>query len=399
MKKYDIIVYGATGFTGKRAAAYMQKNAGIDIKWAIAGRNQEKLQKVKDDLHLTQDVIVADALNESQIEKMVQQTNIVLTTAGPYALHGTNLIAACAKQGVHYVDITGEAPWVRDMLDKYGAKAKDSKAKIIPFCGFDSIPADIGIYALQAFFRQQWNTELGSANGYYTLAGGGLNGGTLLSALNMMESGEARRMANPKLLLKDLKNNSFIPKIKRSWNSHFATDVNKWVYPFVMAEINTKVVYRSIGLAADLGLSSPDKFLYQEYHAIGKRVSATTASVGLAAFAVLGQFGPMRKLIRRMGPKSNEGPSEDQIENGFFRLKIFGEDTKGNKAKMTMQFQGDAGNKATVMFLCESALALVENTGELPDYNGFLTPAVALGELLQKRLEKAGLAIHCEAVK
>ena len=257
MNKYDVILYDATGFTGKRTVSYFQEHAPKDIRWAIAGRNEQKLMKLKQELNLEVDALIADTLNEKDIDILVQQTKVILTTAGPFALYGSNLIGCCAKYGVHYVDITGESLWVRDMLDKHGEAAKASGAKIIPFCGFDSIPADLGIWFLQKYMREKFQSELTKADGYYTMAKGGLNGGTLLSALNMLESGEIRRLGNPKLLTKDLKHRDFIPKIKRKVLNHYAKDIKRWVYPFFMADVNTKVVYRSIALAAEYGKAHP----------------------------------------------------------------------------------------------------------------------------------------------
>lgn len=398
MKRYDIILYGATGFTGKRATAYLQEHAPMSVRWAIAGRNETKLLALKKELNLSVDALVADAMNAEDIDILVQQTQVLITTVGPYALYGSELIAHCSKYGVHYVDITGESPWVRDMLDAHGEIAAATKAKIIPFCGFDSIPADLGIWFLQKYMRETWQSELTASDGYYTLSGGGLNGGTLLSALNMLEKGEARRLGNPKLLTKDLKHRNFIPKVKNRKKNHYAKDIKKWVYPFFMAEINTKVVYRSIALAAEYNLPYPEQFIYEEFHAIGKRTSAFMGAAGMTSFGLLGQFGLFRKLVKKLGPSSGEGPKEENIEEGFFKLRIVGEDNKGNRAMMTLKYNGDAGNKATVCFLCECALALSLDVERLPAYSGFLTPTIALGSVLLERLINAGLEISCETI-
>lgn len=398
MVRYDIILYGATGFTGRQAVAYFQEHAPISVRWAIAGRNEEKLLALKQELNLFADALVADALNNEEIDILVQQTQVFLTTVGPYALYGNNIISNCAKYGVHYVDITGESPWVRDMLDQYGALAQKTGAKIIPFCGFDSIPADLGVWVLQKYMRESWQSELEKADGYYTLAQGGLNGGTLLSALNMLQQKETKRLANPQLLIQDLKYHDFIPPIKRTWKKHYAKDIQGWVYPFFMADINTKVVYRSIGLAAEYQLPHPKEFVYQEYHAIGKRIPALLASVGMLSFGFLGQFNWFRKAAQKLGPQSGEGPNQDAIKNGFFKLKIIGNDNKGNRAIMTMNYQGDAGNKATTCFICECALALSLDHKLLPNYTGFLTPTIALGSILFERLIAADLQISCETI-
>ncbi|BDS14728.1 saccharopine dehydrogenase family protein [Aureispira anguillae] len=398
MVRYDIILYGATGFTGRQAVAYFQEHAPISVRWAIAGRNEEKLLALKQELNLFADALVADALNNEEIDILVQQTQVFLTTVGPYALYGNNIVANCAKYGVHYVDITGESPWVRDMLDQYGSLAQKTGAKIIPFCGFDSIPADLGVWFLQKYMRESWQSELVKADGYYTLAQVGLNGGTLLSALNMLQQKETKRLANPQLLIQDLKYHNFIPPTKRVWKNHYAEDIQGWVYPFFMADINTKVVYRSIGLAAEYELPHPKEFVYQEYHAIGKRIPALLASVGMLSFGVLGQFNWFRKAAQKLGPQSGEGPNQEAIENGFFKLRIIGNDNKGNRAIMTMNYQGDAGNKATTCFICECALALSLDHKQLPNYTGFLTPTIALGSILFERLIAADLQISCETI-
>lgn len=398
MVRYDVILYGVTGFTGRRAVAYFQEQAPISVRWAIAGRSASKLVTLKQELNLHVDVLVADATNAEEIDQLVQQAQVFLTTVGPYAWYGKHIVGSCAKHGVHYVDITGEAPWVRDMLDQYGTMAKASGAKIIPFCGFDSIPADLGVWLLQQYMRETWQSELVKADGYYFLGKGGLNGGTLLSALNMLEKKEGRRMVNPKLLMNDLSNCNFIPKIKRSWKHHYASDIERWVYPFFMADINTKVVYRSVGLAAEHGLPHPKEFVYQEYHAIGKRVPSMVASIGQVSLGILGQFSLFRKAAKKWGPKAGEGPNDLSIEEGFFKLKIIGQDAQGNRAMMTMSYQGDAGNKATTCFLCEAALALTLDSKLLPNYTGFLTPTIALGTVLFKRLAAAELEMSCQAI-
>lgn len=399
MKRYDIILYGATGFTGKQVVAYFSKHAPIAVRWAIAGRNQQKLEAVQADLDLAVDIIVADAQDTATIDDMVQQTAVILTTAGPYALYGTNLLANCAKHGVHYVDITGEAPWVAKMLQQYGDQAKTTGAKIIPFCGFDSIPADLGLGQLQAYARATWQEELVEAKSYYTMARGGLNGGTLLSGLNMMETGEGAMLMNPYLLTKDLQVPKFISKIKDSDKHHYVAALKRWVYPFFMADINSKVVYRSVGLAIHHELAHPPTFYYNEYHAIGKRWAAFMGATILRSINTLGRFAVVRKLMKRFGPDAGEGPSEDDREEGFFRLRMFGKTSSGQQAMMQLQYPGDAGNKATVCFLCESALALCLQLDELPDRKGFLTPQMAFGDVLVARLKAAGLELTCETVQ
>jgi short subunit dehydrogenase-like uncharacterized protein len=391
---YDIILYGATGFTGKQAVVYFQKHAPKDINWAIAARNAKKLDALKQELQLSVDSLVADAQDAQAIDDLVQQTKIVLTTAGPYALYGSNLIGSCAKHGVHYLDITGEAPWVRDMLQQHGQAAAESGAKIVPFCGFDSIPADLGVSILRRYAREEGLGDLSRVNSYYTLSKGGLNGGTLLSALNMLEQGESKSLVNPKLLLGDVQETHFLKREKYNWKAQYAAIINKWVYPFFMEAINQKVVYRSIGLAPQYGLPQPEQFIYNEYHAIGKKpMPARMAAYGMAAFAGLGQFGIFRSLFKKLGPASGEGPSQENIEEGFFKVQQIGTTTSGKQVQLTFSYPGDAGNKATICFLCESAFCLLLEKDQLPERKGFLTPSLAFGETLEKRLRQADTSI------
>lgn len=404
MRKYDIVLYGATGFTGKRAVAYFQEHAPEGLQWAIAARNADKLTELKKELDLEVAVIIAEATNSEDIEALVSQTKVVLSTAGPYDLYGSELVKHCAKQGVHYVDITGEAPWVNQMIKEHGTTAKQTGARIISFCGFDSIPADLGVWKLQQFFRQKWQKEVSTAEGYYVLSGGGLNGGTLLSALNMMEKGQTDQMTNDALLLSDLEQQDFVVKQNESFKNRYSKEVNKWVYPFVMGEINTKVVYRSVGLQLEQNPNLLPHFSYDEYHAIGGRFPSIMAAYGMAAFNVLSKSRSMRKFLKLIGPKTNQGPTEEQIEEGFFRLKVIGQDAdKQHKAMMTMQFHGDAGNKATVMFLCECAFMLAEESANPALQKelavGFLTPSIAFGNRLYERLQARGLQIDCKVIK
>lgn len=396
---YDIILYGATGFTGRRAVAYFQKNAPKGLNWAIAARNTDKLAALKKELNLSVDALTADAQDAPAIDELVQQTKVILTTAGPYALHGSNLIGSCAKHGVHYVDITGEAPWVRDMLQQHGAAATQSGAKIVPFCGFDSVPADLGVYLLRRYAQEEGLGDLSQVDSYYTMAKGGLNGGTLLSLINILEEGEAKSLANPKVLLSDVDNTNFLKREKYNWKAQYVPMLDKWAYPFFMEAINQKVVYRSLGLAPQYDLPQPEQFIYYEHHVVGKKaLPAKMAAYGMAAFGALGQFGPVRSLLKKVGPASGQGPSEEDIEEGFFKVRQVGQTASGQKVQLTLSYPGDAGNKATICFLCESAFCLLLEEERLPKRHGFLTPSLAFGEILEERLRNAETTIQLETL-
>lgn len=394
---YQIIVYGATGFTGQRTTEYLAANAPEDLRWAIAGRNSDKLKDLKRRLNLSVNTITVDAQDAKGIAQMVQQTQVLITTAGPYALYGENLIKSCAEYGVHYVDITGEVPWVQDMIARYAATAADSGAKIIPFCGFDSVPADLGTWVARQYAREQELGELLRVRGYYTTAGGGLNGGTLLSLLNIMETGDAKRLAYPKALLQDLEHRDFIAKESQGWREHYSEAVGHWAYPFFMDAINSKVTYRSVGLAHALGLPAPSRFNYREFHAISKkRLPAAIGAMGLAGFGVAATLSPVRALLRKVGPKAGEGPSQEAMDKGYFKIQLIGTNEEGVQVRSSLSYPGDPGNKATTCFLSECALALCLDADKLPNYKGFLTPSIAFGQVLVDRLRAAGAEITAE---
>lgn len=396
---YQIVVYGATGFTGQRTVEYFSANAPAHLRWAIAGRNENKLNALKKRLNLSSvDILVADAQNTEEIDQLVQQTEILLTTAGPYALYGKNLVKSCAQHGVHYVDITGEIPWVQDMIAAYGETAQTNGAKIVHCCGFDSIPADLSTWLAQEYARKEGLGELTRAEGYYTVASSGLNGGTLLSLLNIMESGDSKRLANPKALLQDLNVQDFIKGDHKRWREHYAPSIKRWVYPFFMEAINSKVVYRSIGLAKTYNLPHPKHFHYREYHAISKkRLPAAIGAMGLAGLGAAAQLKPIRSMMRSLGPKASEGPSEESVEKGYFKIQVIGTNKQG-QVRASLSYPGDAGNKATTCFLSECAMALCLNKAALPERSGFLTPSTAFGQVLVDRLRNAGSEIQCNTL-
>lgn len=397
---YQIIVYGATGFTGQRTTEYLAANAPADLRWAIAGRNADKLDDLKRRLNLSVDTIAVDANDADGIAQMVQQTQVLITTAGPYALYGENLIKSCAEHGTHYVDITGEVPWVQDMIARYGDAATKSGAKIIPFCGFDSVPADIGTWVARQYAREQGLGELLRVRGYYTTAGGGLNGGTLLSLLNIMETGDAKRLANPKALVKDLHQNNFIAKEQQGWREHYGEAVGRWAYPFFMDPINSKVIYRSIGLSYAFDLPRPSSFSYREFHAISKkRLPALAAATTWVGFTMMTTLSPARALFRKLGPKAGEGPSQEAMDNGYFKLQLIGTNERGAQVRSVFSYAGDPGNKATTCFLSECAMALCLDADKLPNYKGFLTPSIAFGQVLVDRLKAAGTEITAELIE
>lgn len=399
--KYDLIVYGATGFTGKQAAAYIANNAEPTLSWAIAGRNAAKLTQVKDQLDADPDIIVADSQDQMAIHQLVASTRVILTTVGPYALYGEQLIKACAELGVDYVDITGETPFIRKMIDLYQESAISSGAKIVPFCGFDSIPSDIGTFLLVQHFRSQGkNTRQVKA---FHKGKGGFNGGTAASMLNMMRNADYRRdLADPMLL-----NPNHMRHAEEAMRNLDPTlpvddpDLGHWVAPFVMGPINTRVVRRSNALEAENQAAYGPDFQYQEYMdlgASGSILASSAVSIVQGTLNFLGKVPGAPDLLEKIVPKPGEGPSQETMDNGFFECKLVGIADDGSKAWAKIAGQGDPGNRATLMFLCESALCLVYDRDMLPGGDtrtGFLTPATAFGDELVTRLRTAGMQLEC----
>ncbi|WP_421775166.1 saccharopine dehydrogenase family protein [Gracilimonas sp.] len=389
---FDLILIGATGFTGKRAARYLKEHAPENFNWGIAARNQDKVSALADKLNLENDrCFIVDNLNKERVEEVVQKTKIVITTAGPFSLYGENVIAACAKFGTHYLDITGEVGFIKQMSDKYDEIAKKSGALLIPFSGFDSVPADIAAFLLQKEFHQPKKLSIKS---YYSISGG-FNGGTIATMLNKFETGEYKKMNNPALLL-SRNTEQKIHKPKDAQFFGFDAALRRWSAPFIMGAINSKVVYRTAELMREQNSPYAESISYSEHSSLGRwynPVPFLLVSIIVLSLTLLGPFEWFRNVLRRIMPSPGEGPSEDQIENGYFKLLAVAQDQDGQKASLNMSYPGDPGNKSTVFFLCESALCIAEHADKLMSKSGFKTPVSAFGELLVARLTERGLKI------
>ena len=397
-KKYDIVLYGATGFTGKQAAKTLAKVAhAADISLAIAGRRHDALTALKAEL-LTHDVgiIVANSADAESVNAMVEQAKVIVNCAGPFAKYGTPVVEACVNNKVDYVDITGETPWVRSLIDSYHERAQTSGVRIIPGCGFDSVPSDLGAWLVVKHFREQLNQGTRRIKGYFKMGGGGFNGGTLASFIHMAKEGQGRKMANAILLNPEPRSPAGAEMPADQKDVIFDSEMQTWTAPFVMATINTRVVRRSAALAAIAdGQSYGEKFTYEETLSFGnglrRRAKATLYLAGLAGILRALRNTTGQELLRRIGPNPGEGPSEEAMDSGFVRCDFIGESDGGDRVRFRIESQGDAGNRFTVATLCESALALLLDRHRLPggpSRGGILTPAFALGDVLVERLRK-----------
>lgn len=396
MKPFDLVLFGATGFTGRLVAEYLlQKRA--PLKWAIAGRDRQKLESLGTGVP----ILVADANDLASLDAVAAQTRVICTTVGPYARYGSRLVEACAKNGVDYCDLTGETHWIRRMIDAHHEQARKSGARIVNCCGFDSIPSDMGTFMVQNHARETHGVPCSEVVLAVRGSSGGVSGGTIASMLNILE--EAKRDREVRKILFDPY--ALNPEGLRSGPDgadqqtvRFDHTLNAWTAPFVMAAINARIVRRSNALS---GFPYGRDFRYREVMAFkpGPKglalASAVTATLG--AFFAASALGPTRALLERtILPKPGEGPNKETRDRGSFSVQLVGtgKDAGGRDFRVEgrVQGQGDPGYAATARMLSESALCLALD--KRSSEGGVLTPATALGDRLLQRLRAAGMTFE-----
>ena len=399
-RKYDVVLYGASGFVGQQTVAYFAEHPDVKsqgLRWALAGRSQEKLEAVRAACGAKDaGIVVADAQDKAALNALARDASVVLSTAGPFAVYGSELVAACVRHGTHYVDITGETPWVRDMIAQHHDTAQKQGTRIIPFCGFDSIPSDLSTrLAIEAMW-ERYGEPCTSVKTAFSIRGG-FNGGTLASLFNIMATGQGDAVADPYLLNPPGLRPADIAGAADPIGPRHDKDFAAWLGPFFMAPINTRVVRRSAAL-----LNYAPGFSYQEYLRLGagpaSAVAATMLSGAMVSQAAL-KFGPIRNLAQRLAPKPGAGPSEASMDGGSFRALWVGHSASGKRVSGRISEKGDPGNRATTKMVCESALALALQLGDLPGgvgHGGLLTPASGLGDVLVQRLRAAGMVLQID---
>ena len=393
-KELDLIIWGATGFTGQLVSEYINKKySNTALKWGIAGRNKEKVLVVADRLNIAKDrIFIADCNDIESLIKLTSKTKVICTTVGPYAKLGTNLIEACIKTNTNYCDITGETQWIRKMINEYHLKAKKNKIKIINSCGFDSIPSDMGVFYSQKKVFEKTGKYASKVNMRVAGAKGGISGGTYNSLSNVLEEArvdkEVRKtLTNPYGLNPIDKQNG--PDKADLQSVIFDKVSNSWIAPFVMAGINTKIVRRSHAL---IDFKYGSDFSYDEATLSGKGVLGQVKGY-LSLIPIFlatrkkGSF--IKNIVDYVLPKSGEGPSEKTRISGYYNLRFYL--TQQNKIYLSKVIGDmDPGYGSTSKMLAESAVCLALD--KTPKTYGILTPSVALGDPLLKRLqENAGL--------
>jgi short subunit dehydrogenase-like uncharacterized protein len=388
--EFDIIVYGATGFTGQLVAEYLAQHyvGKSDPKWAMAGRNLEKLASVRDAIGAPAGtaLIKADAGDPASLKAMVARTRSVLTTVGPYQLYGTELVEACAASGTDYLDLCGEPLWMRQMIDKHEAAAKASGARIVFSCGFDSLPFELGAFYVQDAAKRAFGAPAARVKGRVRDMRGTFSGGTAASARATFEA--VAKDLSLVALLKDpfvLTPGFAGPKQPPGNRPVFEEDLQSWTAPFVMATINTRNIHRSNML---MGFPYGKEFIYDEMVLTGPGEKGEANARRVMA-ANTEKAGPN-------SPKPGEGPSKEERENGRYDLLYIAIAPDGRQVRASVKGDRDPGYGSTSKMISECAICLLRDAPEVS--GGIWTPGAAMGHRLIKRLvDHAGLSFEVEA--
>ncbi|MAW99783.1 MAG: saccharopine dehydrogenase [Sphingomonas sp.] len=382
-REFDIIVYGATGYTGKLVAEYLSRHyADGSVRWALAGRSLSKLESVRAEIGAPADtaLITANADDPASLTAMVKRAEVVLSTVGPYQLHGSDLVAACVATGTGYVDLCGEPNWMRAMIDRHEAAAKASGARIVFSCGFDSIPFDLGVWVVQRAARERTGAPAPQVRGRVKAMKGTFSGGTAASMKATMAAGAKdpaifRLMTDPFALTPGHKG-ADQPKGLVPYHDD---SVGAWVAPFVMAIINTKNVHRTNFLS---GMPYGADFRYDEMMMV-----PGLGEVGKAAAEAFAKMNPMGG---EDGPKQGEGPSREEREAGYYELLFVALCEHGETITATVKGDRDPGYGSTSKMITEAAICLAR---EAPKTGGIWTAGALMPEALKHRLEaNAGLS-------
>ena len=397
-REYDVILWGASGFTGRLVAEYLlSKYKEEDLKWAMAGRNQAKLEEVRSAISGDRiPIIIADSMDSTSLDAMTSKAKVICTTVGPYAKFGSKLVRSCITHQTDYCDLTGEVQWMRKMIDQHHVEAKANGTRIVHTCGFDSVPSDMGVY----FLQREINMDKGAYAEHIKMRvkamKGGMSGGTYASLSYVMEEAAGDKSIYKTLFdpyglnPNDGKRGDDKPDLSKVV---FEKESKSWIAPFIMAAINTKVVRRSHALS---GYPYGSSFKYDEAMMTGGGLAGRAKGLmtaGAMGIMMAGKPGSLlKKITDRVLPDPGEGPNEQERENGFYNLKLFAMMPDGSMVQGKVTGDKDPGYGSTSKMLGEAAVCLAKDRDQCPKVAGMLTPSTALGEAYLERLvDNAGL--------
>jgi len=405
-RELDVVVFGATGFTGRLVAGYLAAHAPGGVRVGLAGRSSQRLADVRAQLPAAAaawPLLVADSADPAALAALTQKTRVVVSTVGPYRRQGLALVEACAAAGTDYADLTGEVLFIRDSIDHCHQTAAGTGARIVHCCGFDSIPSDLGVLLLHEAARAAGAGDLGDTTLVVTALKGGISGGTLASMMGQLDEVRAaprlgQVVDDPYALSPDRKAEPDLGDERDLTRLRYDPALRTWLGPFAMAGINTRVVRRSNALR---DWAYGRRFRYRETTGFGSGLAAPLRGAATsAAFQSLEAglaFGPSRALLRqlqgRLLPAAGQGPSEKTRRNGYFRIQVHTSTATGQRYVARVEAQGDPGYAATSVMLSQSALCLALDRDRGPGLAGVLTPATAMGTALITRLTDAGLTL------
>lgn len=403
--EYDLVIMGATGFTGKLVVEYLIENYGVEneeFTWAIAGRDKNKLERLRSSFNYIDSnsnkipTLVVDSHDTISLDKMTSISRLVISTVGPYLKFGEALVESCVKNSTHYCDLTGEVPFIRRSIDAFDVKAKKNNCRIVHSCGFDSVPSDIGVLLLQMDSLKRFNKPCDEVKLYVRSIRGGLSGGTIDSMISIFKymgsNPDHRKLLKSPFSLnprEGLKNNTWQPTLKGvKWDD----DIQRWLCPFIMAGFNSRIVMRTNAITNyRYGID----FKYSEVSSYKKGLSgflkAVVMFIGLVFIQISLKVRPLLWFLRKFFlPSPGDGPSKQIRDNGFFKLDIIGSIDNIKKIRFTVTGKGDPGYLATAKMITESALSILLDQDRIPKVSGVLTPAAGIGVVLAERLNDKG---------
>ncbi len=390
-REFDVVVFGATGFTGRLVADHISR-APDGPRWAIAGRSAAKLEA----LDLGVPILVADALDPVAVASVASRTKVVCTTVGPYAKYGSALVAACVGAGTHYCDLTGEVPWMRRMIDTHHDQATRAGIRIVHTCGFDSIPSDLGTWALQQAMVERFGHPASKVTALFGQLSGGISGGTAASAFGISEEKQrdpaiAELLRNPYAL--DPDPHAPRPPVPNDVAIGWERELGRFTAPFVMSRVNARVVRRAHALA---GFPWGHDFTYREVMSTPASLRGLAIAIGHASGVAGLKFASRHSLLRNLlavaAPKPGDGPSPETRDRGHWELQLIGEHGNSRMAYSVRDDHGDPGYASTARMLGESALCLALDSLSSP--GGVTTPSLAMGIRLIARLRRNGLVFE-----